>query len=97
MRGMRKSLLLIALIALVGCQPKAPEKPQVRQKLPDARVLQTLTLPGDDGRVHIIAMPTSGALNYAHRCLLHVGANGSTMACTDLVDSVRLNPPDEGP
>jgi len=94
---MRKSLLLIALVALVGCQPKAPEKPQVRQKLPDARVLQTLTLPGDDGRIHIIAMPTSGLSNYAQRCLLHVGSQGSSIACTDLVDSVRLGPQEEGP
>lgn len=88
MRRMQISRTRILLVAIfcaslgTGCSGGGEAKPaaQLRKPIdPTAKVLQTLTLPNDDGRVHILLIP--GRYESA-RCLVHVSPNGlATMHC----------------
>lgn len=58
-----------------------------------ARVEATLTLPGGDGRVHIVAMPTD--LFEASKCLVAVGPNGqAAVSCAPKGYDPALGPDD---
>lgn len=76
-------VLLLALSACGGKPEPRPKKPPVAPP----KVAATVTLPGDDGRVHVIEVP--GRLDLS-RCLVHVGPAGSHIACLPATDAPAL-------
>lgn len=72
--------VLVALLAcaLAGCGPNVAAPKRQRAEPAPPGVSRSITLPGDDGRVHVIDVPGRYEVT---RCLVHVGAGASSMTC----------------
>lgn len=72
--------VLVALLAcaLAGCGPNVAAPKRQRAEPVPPGVSRSITLPGDDGRVHVIDVPGRYETS---RCLVHVGASASSMTC----------------
>lgn len=77
--------LVVAVIVLVAsCSDRpAPTPPKVAKPPGPAFVSSTVTLPGGDGRVHIVAIP--GRYETAE-CAVLVAPSGSSISCPNQVD-----------
>lgn len=72
--------VLVALLAcaLAGCGPNVAAPKRVRAEPAPPGVARSISLPGEDGRVHVIDVPGRHEVT---RCLVHVGASASSMTC----------------
>jgi hypothetical protein len=86
---MRPFLPLLIALAVAGCSDSSADKPKRVRKPPAApSVVSTITLPGSDGHVHILAVPGQYDVN---KCLVHVGVNGvGSIACIPQADMAPL-------
>lgn len=74
---MRAALLAVSL-AVAGCGPNPSAPKRVRAEPAPPGVSRSISLPGDDGRVHVIDVPGRYEVT---RCLVHVGPGASSMTC----------------
>jgi len=82
-------LTFVALaVVLCGCAPSRDAAPRA-PKPPPAKpsTAASITLPSDDGRVHIIDVP---GRHETTRCLVHVIGQHSTIACLPPADLPRV-------
>lgn len=75
--------IALSVVALSACTQAAEPIKRVRKAPAAPSVVKSLSLPGEDGRVHIVEVP--GRLDVS-RCLIHVGPAGSTIACLPATD-----------
>lgn len=94
--GMRCALPLLLVLFVVACsEANTAERPlPVARRAVEPPSVTTLSLPGEDGRVHIVTVPDRWQTS---RCLVHVGTNGGgTIGCmqpTDRPVSERIAEP----
>lgn len=70
--------LALMVAALAGCGPNPTATKRVRAEPAPPGVSRSITLPSDDGRVHVIDVPGRYETT---RCLVHVGPGASSMTC----------------
>jgi hypothetical protein len=67
---------LLCALTLASCGGKRPNAPAAR---PTPRVDHSLTLPGNDGRVHLISIPSEAG--EVTRCIVAVTSAGASTSC----------------
>jgi hypothetical protein len=72
------AILVITALSINACAPEPQKVAQAPRKIPPASVSSTIELPGGDGRVHIVTVPSR--LD-AYQCAVLITSKADSISC----------------